>query len=501
MRATEPDLKNPTPSGSYMVSESVVYCPYGNPLLHQSLKTRFTTTDSAIAHPRNLGIALGMDNPPRLQSFGWNTGIRSEPKAAISRNICDIITLDQVNQYSAVYFNEIHQFFAIFDQDMFKKQCAESWFSPKLGLDFQALICSVVALGSYFSGTESSPAETEIVEHGRVLLESSTSHAPGLISLKHVAAWVLRAVYLRSTTRPHLSWLASCVAVHLAEAIGLHREVNDSQMRRDTPREVTALEIDIRRRTLWVTMAQHHFFACEYGRTAVPLDTTGCQSLQSRDGDFTADLVVIMNSIPASVSPGSTVESVDPLLTASSISTRGPFLSLLRADACFCIFRRLRSANITISQVAISSLLDAVRVALDGVTFLSNMRQPWWNIVGTPFHSICVLLAIETPESFSMVPLAMEVLKKTATQFDSHLSREALRTAHSLVSAAREKRSRDMNRDLESFDNGLRALGELPPDQDETITAVSNDSLEWLTDTDLGFTDLLNLNNYYALEL
>lgn len=100
-----------------------------------------------------------------------------------------------------------------------------------------------------------------------------------------------------------------------------------------------------------------------------------------------------------------------------------------------------------------------------------------------------------------MVPLAMEVLKKTATQFDSHLSREALRTAHSLVSAAREKRSRDMNRDLESFDNGLRALGELPPDQDETITAVSNDSLEWLTDTDLGFTDLLNLNNYYALEL
>ncbi|PVH81275.1 hypothetical protein DL98DRAFT_458528 [Cadophora sp. DSE1049] len=501
VRAPEPDPKNSTASGSYMVSESIVYCPYGNPLLHQSLKTRFTTADSAIAHPRNLGIALGMENPPRLQSFGWNTGTRVEPRATTQRSICEIITLDQLNQYATVYFNEIHQFFAIFNQDMFKTQCADSWFSRKLGGDFQALICSVVILGSYFSGSESCPAEAEVAEHGRVLLENSTAHAPALLSMKHVAAWVLRAFYLRSTTRPHLSWMASCAAVHIAEAIGLHREINESQMRRDTPREVTPLEIDARRRTLWVTMAQHHFFASEYGRTAVPLDTTGCQSLQPRDGDFTADLVAIMQSIPTAVQAGSTLENVETLMKASSISAKAPLLSLLRADACFCIFRKLRSANIALSLAAISSLLDAIRIALDGVTFLCSMRQPWWNIVGTPFHSICVLLAIETSESFSMVPLAMETLKKATTQFDSHLSREALRTSHSLVSAAREKRSRDMSRDLESFDKGLRILGELSQNQEESTVTNSKDSLEWLTDTDLGFTDLLDLGNYYAMEL
>lgn len=501
VRASEPDQKTSTASGSYMVSESVVYCPYGNPLLHQSLKTRFTTADSAIAHPRNLGIALGMENPPRLQSFGWNTGTRIEPKATNQRSICDIITLDQVNQYATVYFNEIHQFFAVFNQDIFKTQCVDSWFSQKLGSDFQALICSVVALGSYFSGSESCPAEAEVAEHGRVLLENSTTYAPALLSMKHVVAWVLRAFYLRSTTRPHLSWMASCAAVHIAEAIGLHREINESQMRRDTSREITASEIDARRRTLWVTLAQHHFFASEYGRTAVPLDTTGCQILQPQNGDLTVDLVAIMQSIPTAVPAGSVLQSVEALMKASSITAKGPFLSLLRADTCFCIFRKLRSANIPISLAAISSLLDAIRVALDGVTFLCSMRQPWWNIVGTPFHSICVLLAIETPESFSMVPLAMESLKKAVTQFNSHLSREALRTAHSLVSAAREKRSRDMRRDLESFDKGLQILGEMSQDQEETTMAASHDSLAWLTDTDLGFTDLLDLGNYYAMEL
>lgn len=91
--------------------------------------------------------------------------------------------------------------------------------------------------------------------------------------------------------------MASCTAVHVAWAIGLHRELNEIQMRRDTAREVSALEVDIRRRTLWVVMAQHGSFDSEYGRTAVPLDTSSCQPLQSHARDSTAQLVAIMKSV------------------------------------------------------------------------------------------------------------------------------------------------------------------------------------------------------------
>ena len=70
----------------------------------------------------------------------------------------------------------------------------------------EALICVVVALGSFIS----SPllpllAEAQVVEHRRLLLDLTTAHAPAWLSVRHVQAWLLRAIYLRSTTRPHLS--------------------------------------------------------------------------------------------------------------------------------------------------------------------------------------------------------------------------------------------------------------------------------------------------------
>ncbi|KAK0118730.1 hypothetical protein ONS96_011818 [Cadophora gregata f. sp. sojae] len=56
----------------------------------------------------------------------------------------------------------------------------------------------------------------------------------------------------------------------------------------------------------------------------------------------------------------------------------------------------------------------------------------------------------------------MKTLEKATTQVDSRQPREALRTAHSLVSAAREKKSRDMSWDLENLDKAVRVLNGVP---------------------------------------
>lgn len=234
---------------SYIATESIVQDPAGYCLLKEQLKTRFTTSDSAIAHPKILGKALGMDNPPRLHSFGWNTGARSEPRIDPGKSICDIISLDQMKQFASVYFTEVHHIFGMFNQESFQAHSADYWTVPKHGRDFEACLCGVVALGSFFSGSEACSAEAEVVEHGRVLLDLSLAHTPLLLSVKHVVAWVLRAIYLRCTTRPHLSWMASCSAIHIAEALGLHREITGIQMQRDISRELPASEVDMRRRT------------------------------------------------------------------------------------------------------------------------------------------------------------------------------------------------------------------------------------------------------------
>jgi len=114
-----------------------------------------------------------------------------------------------------------------------------------------------------------------VVEQAKVLLDLTISHPPALLSVKHVVAWVLRAIYLRCTTRPHLSWMASNNALHIAEALGLHREFSEIHNSCTMFRKVSPLEIDLRRRTFWVAMALNQFFASEYGRSRVHIDFVG----------------------------------------------------------------------------------------------------------------------------------------------------------------------------------------------------------------------------------
>jgi len=57
------DLDRPN---HFTTPQSLVQDP-GENFLHQSLKTRFTSSHSTIAFPRSLGLSLGLEDPPRLQ--------------------------------------------------------------------------------------------------------------------------------------------------------------------------------------------------------------------------------------------------------------------------------------------------------------------------------------------------------------------------------------------------------------------------------------------------
>ncbi|TVY14243.1 Protein RDR1 [Lachnellula arida] len=472
----------------YLVAESRVPAADANgALLYQSIKTRSTTSSSAIAFPAKLGISLGVAEPPRLQAFAWNPGSRQETKFVPDKTICDIISLEQMKIFVGKYFKEVHIYFGIISQkESFVGRCVEFWASSnKHGTDFEALICGVVALGSYFSGAAGLPAEAEIVEHGRILLDLSTAHPPCFLSVKHVSAWVLRAIYLRCTTRPHLSWMASCTAVHVAEVLGLHRDIQTLRMTQNPPRNTTPLEEDLRRRKFWVAMALNQFLAAEYGRTRVQLDHVDCTPLLPKAGDLTAQTIAIMQSVPSSNSTVSDLYSA--LNVAVALPVDSPFHSLLRADVCFCIYRMFRSANLALSSSQTGALLEIIKVALDGVKLLRTMRCCWWNIIGTPFHCVCVLLSIATSESLAMIPNALETLKNTVAVYDSHISNEALRTAHALVQGAKAK----MAREMQSLETGLSVVGDLAEDG-----PAANQYLEWAAWEDMGRIDYFDFGGY-----
>ncbi|KUJ19117.1 uncharacterized protein LY89DRAFT_477705 [Mollisia scopiformis] len=484
----------------FIASESILEPSNTDPLLLRALKTRFTTIHSAIAVPRKLGMTLGLQPLPRLQSFGWNPGIRPEPHVTPKIGLCDIISVDQMRYYSDIYFNEVHPYFGILDKDLYTMRSKEFWLVGRKGIDFEACICGVVALGSYFS-SEPLSTEAEVVEQGRYLLDFSIAHAPAQLSIKHVLAWILRAIYLRSTTRPHLSWLASCNAMHLAEAIGLHREISESQVpceRLGNHRPVEPLEVDLRRRTFWVAVALNQLLCSEYGRTKITIDMISCKPLQPVPGDFTLDVVNIMTSVPRSqdFTTANIAELVDSLRMACEMPAKSAFLGLLKADACFCIYRMLRCTNIILPSCRVTPLLEVIRVALDGVKFLCSMRQAWWNLIGTPFHCVCVLLALGTPASLEMVPKTLETLKAATDLYNSHLSDETLRTAYALVQGARDKRKQE----IENLDRGLENVGELPSATNGELDSVG--FFESPMNGDMGgFMDFVDIVNFYGPEV
>ena len=491
---SEPPPLGTKVDGPYMTSEIRVTDPEAEGFLLRSLRTRFTSAYSAIAWPKALGASLDMPVPPRLQSYAWNSGNRAEPKVVPQNILTNIITMDEMKKYTNVFFNEINPIFGLVNREIFQKKSEEFWILHKRGTDFESVTCGMVALGSYFS-PEPLPAEAQVVEHLRLLLDLTVAHAPGWIAFNHVQAWILRAIYLRSTTRPHFAWLASNTAVHIAEALGLHRVIDEIQMKEDLHQLLNKSEIVMQRRVFWLAVALNQFLAAEYGRTRASVDLVSCilPTVDSKSDGLFLQTFAILQSVPKTQKLlGRGPELLETLTSAMALPANAPFLGLLRADACFCTFRMLRSTNVSLSTVQIASLLEIIRVALDATKFLASMRHPWWNIVGTSFHSMCILLSLGTSQSLAMIPSALETLKTVVETYDSHLSREALRTAQELVQGAREKKRKE----LESLDQGIEAVGgslQSPGPQ----PAASWANFEWSMNNDnLGLSDFLDFGDY-----
>ena len=110
-------------------------------------------------------------------------------------SIQNIVSLEEMKLSAEVFFPTVHPFFSILDLGMIEKRPAYFWISQQRGTDLEACVCGVVALGSYFSPVPSASG-AQVVEQSKLLLDLTISSPLGLLSLKHVAARVLRASYL-----------------------------------------------------------------------------------------------------------------------------------------------------------------------------------------------------------------------------------------------------------------------------------------------------------------
>ncbi|KAL7816695.1 N-terminal binuclear Zn cluster-containing protein [Trichoderma gracile] len=422
--------------GSQNVSETPEETGRPSPLVRgiiEPAKRRYMNQNSAVAFPNQLGVELESAHPPRLHSFAWNCGIRPEEPGSIHAPLTDYVTWEECRHYTDIYFATVGVPFHLFDKDKFLQQCDTYFNRRNQDLILGALIGAVVSLGSLFAFRDGHHLEPQIVKHVKDVLEDSTfSRRP---SIDQVNAWILRTLYLRSTTRPHLTWLASCTVMHLVEAVGLHRDLESDLVTHSG--ETRAREDEGSKRTFWLAWCINTIIAYEYGRTKIHFDGEDSRPTPFNDTSETGLQIRMARILPS--------ENVNADAMAVSKSLEGAiqklvdlgdvrgFPALTRGDLCFCLYRRLRLLKISISKDTLSHILQIGQNAVEAAYDLAQRGVPWWNVLGTTFQFFCVLLAIDNRDSLTQVSWVLSRLDSIVQILNTHMALEAFETAKTLM--------------------------------------------------------------------
>jgi hypothetical protein len=314
------------------------------------VKTRYMGLHSVMAFPRNLGLEFQSANPPRVHSFAWNCGIRPEENGSSHINLKDLISREESNGYLKVYFETVHPVFGILDQEIFSRTADQFWSEATGHSAFEAILAGVIALGSFFSATLGHPRELEIVQHAKSILEDPVISRR--VSIDQVSAWVLRTLYLRSTTRPHMAWLASNIAMHLAEATGLHHETDAVVLTTTDPSSQFVPNESGReqaRRLFWSAWMANSMISYEYGRSSTSLNNITCKQPSLIKGDYTSLLISLGQLIPReSLDGGPDLQHTLPKI--QQIPDDHPFISTSKADLTMSLYRHHRLLKQPIEQ-------------------------------------------------------------------------------------------------------------------------------------------------------
>ncbi|CZT10736.1 hypothetical protein WAI453_011154 [Rhynchosporium graminicola] len=430
-------------------------------VLLDPMRRRFMGLHSVTAFPRSLGLDFQSANPPRVHSFAYNCGIRLEEEGSAHADLRETISRQDFNRYADVYFETVHPLFVAFDQQLFLQNVDVFWKQSGPASIFEAILAGVAALGSFFSARRGCTREAELVSHAKGILEDPTFQP----TIDHVSAWILRTLYLRATTRPHLAWLASCTTIHLAEATGLHIEIDQIAMTEpDTGHSALNNQnlCELVRRIFWTAWRNNMMVSYEYGRSGISLSNVTCKIPRYPLDDIGLQLHAIVELVPRDNADGQDPNLHGTLEKAKQIPDTHPFVSMSKADLCMSLYRHHRLLKLSTDKSDVSKILEIGNVAVNAALKLAEENKFWWNVLCTVFQYVCVLLALDTADSLSNVSNAMSILEKIARLLGTHMAQEAVNTAKVLLRDSTRKKRLELDM-LEVADVG-EGQGDAPAD-------------------------------------
>ncbi|PYH86518.1 C6 transcription factor [Aspergillus uvarum CBS 121591] len=420
--------------------------------------------NSGAAFARRLGLKIDPTNAPKLHLFAWNMGARHpspSPAAAASFSavkalpIVDQISQDEMRALVAVFFEKVDPCYSFIERDDLLRNLSRRWLpataeSALAYGAFDAVLCGVGALGCLFSQRTATPAELQLAESARLMLEQHmVSDAPPSVDL--VTAWVLRVAYLRMTATPNAAWMASCSLMHLIEATGLHLELSGGGGGGDTTTTTTLsqpvepCDPELRRRLFGMARHLNVWISFELARSRVVLHGATSLPPTPRSPSQPTEIFGLL-PMSESLDPNKTQDA--PALECAltdilNLALTQPPLILVQCNLMLCIYRRLRALNCIISGALLDRVLGLAEKGLRAAREMVASNCPWHQAANVPFQVVCTLLAIDNRAALMMLGDAMSTLREVLAAYDTEVMREAYSTAYLLMLLHQRQKEED----------------------------------------------------------
>jgi hypothetical protein len=436
--------------------------------------------NSGPAFVRRLALTIDPLNAPRMHMFAWNVFLgardvtgRPDPSP---QPVTALISQQEMQALAESYFRNFDPIYGFVDRQDMERQIRTRWQkSPQDSPQYDAVLCGVAAIGSLFSNVQATGSEYRLAESARAWLQQTLSHIPSAVS---ITAWVLRTSYLKLTGTPHEAWLASCILMHMIEAAGLHCEPRADSV---LPSPCDDVDPEIRRRIFGIAQHLNIWMSYDLGRSRVTPHRATTLLPTPRPGDVTVELLELLPYSamldPERACDAATLESA--LLQVLEREHSLPSSQMAQCNLVLCICRRLQSFNVSLNGTYHDRILAQIRKGIRAAEDLLEARTPWHHMANVPFSVICVLLAMDTLSSLSLLPDAMQILRRIAQTYVTEATREALDTASLLIylyQKRKEKCSARLNDVLKQYP--VPHLAEAT----ETTRSQAPEDMGWLND-------------------
>ena len=406
-----------------------------------------------------------------LRMLAWNLFLGERQVEDISsphaRSILDVLNKAEIDTLVDVYFRKFHPCYGFADRRSISGVVTRDWFRKPTASD-EALVCGIAAIGSLFSNQKDLAKECGLATLAKRLLDPATAGPP---SLHLGTAWLLRTVYLRLTAKPEEAWSASCTTLHVIDAA---ESMSSSGNNATSQAQYSP---DMRGSLIGVAQHLNIWLSYDLGRSRVVLPNLIALPPVVRPGEYTSELLGLLPYSEV-LDPNNKLSSDSLLATLVEVLGRNhtePPSILAQCNLALCIYRRLQLSGLTIAEIVRTKLFAQMRKSIHAVHSAIAQQLPWHHVANIPFQILCMLLFIDTAQSFELIGVALACIVAVNDAYHTEATREAVTAAYTLLQLHRQRREAE----IQNHTNMLDLYPSLDPQVQESHgELLSGDGLQ-----------------------